>query len=253
MSPFRFLTLKFAVVLCATQMLFAEPEPAVVVDPFSVTEDPEKEPEKPVKFETTFGFSVKPFDQWPRVLMPSQWPRIEAPTTFNSHFEKPETVWEVDGGYLASFNGGEFGSALFYADRNGNQWTRILAEPVEHCVQVKGDRFLLSGGLGHLDTVAGKVFFLERTPDGKWSSKKVLESDFGIPTLIGESRTRRFGEDPEERLFVISFEPDGFNKNLLGIDGAGAVYPLGEKAPAENAKTKSEPDPGIEKAPAKDD
>ncbi len=247
----RSLVLRFCGALCATQMLLAEPEKAREVDSLIPVDDQAKEPEKPVEFKTTLGFKVKPFDQWPRKLMSSQWPPIEAPTTFNSHFEKPETVWEVDGGYIGSFNGGEFGSALFYADRNGNQWTRILAEPVEHCVQVKGDRFLLSGGLGHLDTVAGKVFFLERTPDGKWSTKKVLESDFGIPMLIGESRTRRFGDDPEERLFIISFGPDGFNKTLLGIDGAGAVYPLGEKAPDDKEKPKSEPDPEPDKAPPK--
>lgn len=235
------MALKFSCVVWVSQVLLSEPELKVEVDPFAATEEPVKEPEKPVEFETTLGFRVKPFEGvWPNVVPAEQWPVIKAPTTFNSFFYKPKTVWAVDGGYLASFNGGEFGSALFYADRNAKRWTRLLAEPVEHCVQVKADCFLISGGLAHLEVAAGAVFFLERMPNGKWSTRKVLEFDFGIPTLIGESRTMRLGDDPEERLFVVSFDSARFNPMLLGIDASGVIYPLGDHDPAKPILPKSE-------------
>ncbi len=240
--------LKMGSVLCATQMLLAEPESKGEVDPFSAIEIPQK---KPVEFETSFGFRVKPSDNGdPEVLPADQRPKIKAPTTFNSHFQEPETVWVVNGGYFAAFNGGEWGSALFYADRNAKKWTRILSEPIEKCFRIKGDRFLISGGLGHLSSIGGAVFFLERTPNGTWSTRKVIDSDYGIPTLIGESQTTRREDGQNEKLFVVSFKPDGFNRTFLGIDGNGTIYPLGEKSKEDKTKPEGGKMPTTEDPPA---
>ena len=197
-SPSHVITwmFSFAWISCVV----AEPD----ADPFAITEDASEITAQAIM--TSGGFKVSPIKAWDAdPVRKGAWPPIEAPITFNANFTSPSMVWRVNGGYLASFDSGEFGASLFYADTDDQRWTRLLNTHVQSLVSLGKDVFVVAGGLAHLTSARGEVHLLIRTNKGGWTSRKIIDSSFAVPSIVGTSKS--FIEDGgiSEKLAVIAF------------------------------------------------
>jgi hypothetical protein len=229
MNPLRYLIYSLAITICATIAGVADPTPeGQPDDPFA---DASKDDPKLLKgeFFTATGLTVKPHDGFnPRLVPRENWPDVAAPTAFNLLFETPTAVWRIDGGFLASFDAGEFGAALFFSQHGAKRWIKIVDAHVAHLERFEGDSYLAVGGLLlNLDTTRGRAFLLTRSNTGKWKSKMVFETQVGVPLIVGTTFSDAFLEAKAEKLVVIALD-SGWNP-LFGISRHGAVHYLGER------------------------
>lgn len=207
----------------------ADPDPAEEVDPFADHGEQVPDPPKEGLF-TAAGLTVKPVEGWnPKAIERADWPEVEPPTQFNRSFEAPTAVWRIDGGFLASFNAGEFGGALFFARHDARKWSKILDAHVSHLERFEGDSYLAAGGLAHLETTEGRAFLLTRGETGKWKAKLAFETQVGVPLIIGTSFTIPVFEAKADKLIVIALDSHWGWDPLFGISQAGAVHYLGER------------------------
>jgi hypothetical protein len=227
MNPIRYLIYSIAITICATIGGVADPtsEP----DPFA---DHSLDEPALVKgeFFTAAGLTVKPLVGWnPQFVAREDWPDVTAPTTFNRSFEAPTAVWRIDGGFLASFNAGEFGGALFFLPHGAKRWSKIVDAHVSHLERFEGDSYLAVGGLAHLQTTEGRAFLITRSNTGKWNTKIAFETQVGVPLILGTTFTDAFLEAKAEKLIVIGLDSNWGWNPLFGISRQGAVHYLGER------------------------
>lgn len=161
-------------------------------------------------------------------MPPEEQPGIKAPTAFNHSFESPTKVWRVSGGFLASFDKGEFGGALFFAQHGAKRWTLILRSHIQNLADIGGDTYVATGGLAHLSYVVGQAYVLSRNSKGKWNVKLIFQTGLGVPVIVGTTITKPDFEDEGGRLIVIGLEPPVARRPLFGISKQGAVHYLGE-------------------------
>ncbi len=224
--------------LLLTEISLAEPNPQDDPDPFAPV--PEQKLAKGEFFTAGAGWVVKPLSEWtsPELVPLEELPKIKAPTNFNRTFDSPNKVWRVRGGYLASFDKGEFGGALFFAQHGAKRWTRILDAHIQHLVGFERDTFLAAGGLAHLQCV-GYAFIISRSNNGKWKANPVFKTRLGVPAVLGTTFTESNFEAKSEKLIVIGLDPALAWKPLFGISRQGEVHYLGE-----TLKTKENDPPG---------
>ncbi|MCW1884861.1 hypothetical protein OKA04_08985 [Luteolibacter flavescens] len=210
---------------------------------------------KPLKGElmTDLGLKVKPPEGWSPPLVPQEdWPDVAAPTTFNQAFETPDKIWRIDGGFLASFDAGEFGGALFFSQHGAKRWTKVVDAHVTHLERFEGDTYLVAGGLAHLSITEGKAYLLSRSNTGRWRSKVVFATEVGVPFILGTTFTEPIGEAKTEKLIVIALYSGWGKKALFGLSQHGAVHYLGDRpeqnggghGDAERPAAPSGPEPG---------
>jgi hypothetical protein len=231
--------------LLLTAIGMAEPNPQDDQDPLA---PPKPAPELKLakgEFFTTTGLVVKPLNEWsrPESVPLNDLPEIKAPTTFNRAFEVPSKVWRVDGGFLASFDRGEFGGALFFAQHGSKRWTKIIDAFVQHLVCFEGDSYLVLGGLSHLASIRGEAFILSRNNNGKWKFHSVFKTDLGVPVVLGTTFTVPIDEAKAEKLVVIGLDSPWLVTPQFGISQQGTVHYLGVANEAKKNK-ESEPDGG---------
>lgn len=91
-------------------------------DPFAVSDPIVEKPrgDAPLPKKTTGGFVIEPYHDGLQLGEWNEPVKIEMPVKFNSHFDQP-LIWRTDGGYLASFDGGEWGGALFSAAKGDRE------------------------------------------------------------------------------------------------------------------------------------
>ncbi len=118
------------------------------------------------------GALISAHKQWD--LPEDRWPEMDPPTIFNRHFEKPSKVWEVDAGYFATFDAGEFGAGLFYSAGTGHKWIRVLDAHVQDLRYFSGNSVLAVGGIAHLTYSRGAAYLIQRRSTGDW-----MRSTFG--------------------------------------------------------------------------
>jgi len=205
-------------------------------DPFGDTLPALDERITPKMFETTGHFKVTPATEHnPPIIHPDEWSslnldKIENPSNFNRHFDKPSTIWRTDGGYFASFDGGEWGGALFYATDGDVKWTRIVNTHIKDLERFdhEQDTFLAAGGLAHLGLSGGSAYIISRRASGEWNSRIVFRSDLGVPRIAGTTFTDIFLKAKAKRLIAIKLENPLGSEPLFGIDITGAIHYLGE-------------------------
>jgi len=137
--------------LLLTAISLAEPNPEVKRDPLEGEPTTELKLEKG-EFLIAWGLVVKPLSELtaPELVPLKELPEIKAPTTFKSAFDSPTKVWRVGGGFLASFDKGEFGGALFFALHGAKRWTLILDSHIQNLVDIGGGTFVAAGGVAPL-------------------------------------------------------------------------------------------------------
>ena len=204
-------------------------------DPFAESQPAEKQPPTPKEFKTTAAISITPATgQNPEIIPSEDWgwrklEKIEKPTNFNRHFDRPFRIWRVDGGYFGAFDGGEWGGALFFATDDATRWTRIINTHIQDIECFEGDRFLATGGLAHLSLSAGTTYLVTRTPSGQWQARMVFSSDIGIPRVVGTSMTDAFLRAESKKLVVVGLEYPLGREPFFGVDPTGAIHYLGER------------------------
>lgn len=60
-------------------------------------------------------------------LNKDDYPAIALPAELKSQVAGPTSVWRTRSGYIASFDLGEFGGALYFAADGASRWTKILS------------------------------------------------------------------------------------------------------------------------------
>lgn len=229
MNPMRILFYTLAMTFFAVIAGIADPTPDAEADPFSSHSGNKSKLLNGAWFTAT-GLEVQPTNEGdPCVVPQKEWPDVAAPTTFNAYFDTPTVVWRIDGGFLASFDAGEFGGALFFSHHGSKRWTKILDAHVAHLERFGGDSFLAVGGLAHLGTSEGKAFHLTRGNTGKWKSKLVFKTEVGVPLILGKASTDTTSEAEAEKLIVIALDSPWGRNPLFGISRRGAVHYLGER------------------------
>jgi hypothetical protein len=201
------------------------------IDPFSDNPPPQQQQAPPKEFETTGVFKVAPAVGGNPESIPSEdWPKIEMPTSFNRHFDRPLKIWRVDGGYFGAFDGGEWGGALFFAVGDEPKWTRIIDTHIQDLERFEGDTFLATGGLAHLSLSGGSAYLITRLPTGEWQARMIFSSEIGIPRVAGTSATDAFLKAESKKLIVLGLEYPLGSEPLFGVDVTGAIHYLGERA-----------------------
>ena len=200
------------------------------IDPFADTPRAAEQQATPKEFETTAAFKVAPVAGWNPESIPSDcWPKIENPTSFNRHFNRPFRIWRVDGGYFGAFDGGEWGGALFFATDGAPKWTRIIDTHIQDLERFDGDTFLASGGLAHLSLSGGAAYLITQLPTGEWQSRMVFSSEVGIPRVAGTSVTDIFMKAESKKLIVLGLEYPMGREPFFGVDATGSIHYLGER------------------------
>ena len=209
------------------------------IGPFSDNPPPQQLQAPPKEFETTGFFKVAPaVGGNPESISSEDWPKIEMPTSFNLHFDRPLKIWRVDGGYFGAFDGGEWGGALFFAAGNAPKWTRIIDTHIQDLQRFEGDTFLATGGLAHLSLSGGSAYLITRLPTGEWQARMIFTTETGIPRVAGTSATDAFLKAVSKNLIVLGLEDLLDRQPFFGVDVTGAIYYLGDRAknkPSEQA------------------
>ena len=224
-------TLLVAIALCSTSSATCEPRGNSEIDPFS---DDAGEVPKLSERELILagGTEVEPIKTWnPQRVSDDELPKLETPNEFKDLvYEAPTAVWRVDGGFLGSFNYGEFGGALFFAKHDSVKWVKILDGHISHLERFEGERYLAVGGMAHLGLTEGRAFLLSRNDSGEWTSRKVYETQVGVPQILGTAVASSTPAAESEKLIVIemAFSPWSWDP-LFGISRSGAVHFLGER------------------------
>ncbi|WP_411846741.1 hypothetical protein AAFN60_04045 [Roseibacillus persicicus] len=105
-------------------------------------------------------------------------------------FYQPKAMWRVDDGFIGSYDGGEFGGALFHFSKDGSQRTLIVGEHVDDVTQMGENEFFAAGGLEHLDAGTGSLIALERRKDGSWRTKVLARFSDGVAGIVGRIEGR---------------------------------------------------------------
>jgi hypothetical protein len=225
-------------------------------DPFTDTPAAMEQQATLKEFVTTAAFKVAPVAGWDPESIPSEdWPKIENPTSFNRHFDRPFRIWRVDGGYFSAFDGGEWGGALFFATGGAPKWTRIIDTHIQDLERYEGDTFLATGGLAHLSLSGGAAYLITRLPTGEWQSRMVFSSKVGIPRVAGTSATEIFLKAESKKLIVLGLDDPMGREPFFGVDTTGAIHYLGERSnnqPSEPAGADHSATKPADKPPVKD-
>lgn len=80
----------------------------------------------------------------------------------------PTVALQVDGGWLAGSDRGEWGGELMFIGDDGSQ-QMVIEENVEDIYRL-GDRYVATVGLAHLGSNTGAVLELRRDADGHWQA-----------------------------------------------------------------------------------
>lgn len=236
--------------LLLTAIGVAEPNPQGDQDPLA---PPNPAPELKLakgEFLIAGGLVVKPLSELtaPELVPLKELPEIKAPTTFNRSFESPTKVWRVGGGFLASFDKGEFGGALFFAQHGSKRWTRILDSHIQNLVNIQGDTYLAAGGVAHLQYVGGHAYILSRNNKGEWKVNLIFKTEIGVPAILGTTYTKPDVEAKAEKLIVIGLNPSLAWKPLFGVSMQGAVHYLGETLDPKESEPAGDDQPATKPA-----
>lgn len=195
-------------------------------------------------------------------------------------FGRPKAMWRLDDGFLAAYDGGEFGGALFYFSRDGKTRELVVAEHISDLISVSKGQYIATGGLEHLDSVTGLVVSLKQGQDLGWKSQVVARFFDGIAGISGRTKegttivstwrsiasghlTPPDGEKAETRVLVGAYfelKNDGWMRYLgesvralevyrpkktqnSGQVGADQPATAGESKPEGNDKPQSESKP----------
>lgn len=173
-------------------------------------------------------------------------PKHLAPTALNNAFERPSAVWTVDGGFFVAYDGGEFGSALFFLPKGKQRLQKIAGHSVKSLERLGGGVYIAAGGLAHMDFSGGSVFLCWVDDNLRWRSRLVLKASTGIPLTRGLiSEESSIGQ--ERALIVVSERSESSERadtkvedRYFAIDREGVVETLGKLEKRSPIVNKSE-------------
>jgi len=88
-------------------------------------------------------------------------------------FAEVRDVVEVDDGYLAGFNGGEWGGELHWFSKNGKERYKISGHQIAQFIK-RDNKVYAIEGLSHLGMSRGSIIEIEKK-HGKWAAKEFLK------------------------------------------------------------------------------
>lgn len=228
--------LSSTIAICTTIVVCADPAQEKESAPFAVPSD-DSTKRNEGELVTATVLKVTPVEGWNPQLVPRElWPDVAAPTNFNRSFEAPSAVWRIAGGFLASFDAGEFGGALFFSAHGAKKWTKIVDAYVSHLERFEGDCYLAVGGMAHLTTAEGSALLITRDKNGNWKSMVAFETQIGVPRIIGTTMTEAFLKAKADKLIVIAIDSHWGWDPLFGITAQGTVHYLGERPRKDPSK-----------------
>ncbi|MCB1099714.1 MAG: hypothetical protein KDN22_29360 [Verrucomicrobiae bacterium] len=98
----------------------------------------------------------------------------------NRWFKRPHRLQRVEDGWLAGYNGGEFGAELWWFSPDGTRSYKISDHQLNQFL-VTDDGIFAAEGLSHLGSLEGSVIRLSR-PDGTWVAETLAKPEFGEPS-----------------------------------------------------------------------
>jgi hypothetical protein len=125
----------------------------------------------------------------------------------------PETAFmRVDDGWLTGFNVGEFGAALYWFSRDGQQQYKISDHQVVDFLS-RADGIYAIEGLGHMGESRGSLIRIFRAePGGRWQVSTVVELP-GDPCTVSSRRDgTMFITSPDS---IVAVAPDRKVTTLL--------------------------------------
>lgn len=139
-------------------------------------------------------------------------------------FNRPQAIWRVKGGYLAYYDGGEFGAALFHFSSDGSRRFLVLADYVEEIAPLTEGGFLIAGGFRDY----GAVHIITKNDKHRWGSKLLMISLMGVPTLEGRLPNKNFIVSNLRLGTYTELRIDGWMRQRWDIqkfDGSGDPFP----------------------------
>jgi hypothetical protein len=110
-----------------------------------------------------------------------EWPKKQMDlSSKNPNFKFPYRLQRVEDGWLAGYNGGEFGAELWWFSPDGSRSYKVSDHQINQFLAVN-DVVLAAEGLSHLSTSEGSIIRLSKK-DGKWRTEVVAKPDFGEPS-----------------------------------------------------------------------
>lgn len=138
---------------------------------------------------------------------------------------------KVRDGWIAAYNQGEFGAAIYWFSPDGKR-RKHLSDDQVNAFMVEGDRILAAEGLEHLVTHGSMIELVEK--DGQWSVKpfiplmesaeaitRVAKGDYLVVTT---SQLLRVSLDKEVRVLIPDGDWGGLYPNSVAVDKHGDVY-----------------------------
>lgn len=111
-----------------------------------------------------------------------EWPQkeMDLSSSKNRWFERPHRLQRVEGGWLAGYNGGEFGAELWWFSTDGKRSYKISNHQVNQFL-VTDDAVYAAEGLSHLSMSEGSVVRLSNV-EGKWKAETFAKPEIGEPS-----------------------------------------------------------------------
>lgn len=172
-------------------------------------------------FMTLAGFEVKPLrGRDPQIA--KEGPDLPAPTRFNRAFDRPAATWRASEGYFVSYLAGEAAGALFFAEDKASGWEMLVDGRVDEILRVGNKRYIATGGVMHMEHMAGTVHLITMDKAGKWQVRKIYESHLGMPKVLG---TSSIGAADGSVIPLAVFELD--TKGAYPVDAIQGITPEG--------------------------
>lgn len=155
-------------------------------------------------------------------------------TTFELQCSKgPATLFEkVDDGWIAAYNKGEFGSAVFWFDENGKHKRKLSEHHINEFI-VDRKRIFAVEGLAHRGMSKGSMIEL-RKMNGQWISEEfiplpgsgeaIAKVSSGDYVIVTSDMLLRVNLDREVKILIPNGDWGGFYPNSVSIDNKGYIF-----------------------------
>lgn len=165
------------------------------------------------------------------------WPDHQAPTILNSWFEKPSRVWPTAGGFLVSYEAGEWGGALFYLPDGGDKLSLITRGHISSIVNLGRNTFVAGGGLEH-GMEHGAVYRFWVDDKLEWKCEQVFFTWTGTPAVLGISPRGAVVAITKD-ISEIEEKEDRIVLTLYAVEADGSLQILGppKKKKSKNSET----------------
>lgn len=130
------------------------------------------------------GVSVKASRLSDQILAAEKLRKLWDLSAIHPRLPKPSCLWPIRDGWLVGYDGGEFGSSLWFLSDDGKTKKQISTDRVIQFVEADSRLFAVEG-LEHAGISIGSVIELSKSqPSGAWKVKTICEFEFATPFAV---------------------------------------------------------------------